>query len=105
MLAFSDMGLSDKDIEVMSLHYYEGFSYSEIGSFLGITKQSIKDRIHRVRRIFSENNIPEPTRMSEPLKIKNRFNFDPMALESVESIREMVDSHSIGKGKQRNGHS
>ncbi|MDE0017613.1 MAG: RNA polymerase sigma factor [Candidatus Poribacteria bacterium] len=42
--------LKESDREVITLHYFEEMTSSEIGEFLGISENTIKSRLHRARQ-------------------------------------------------------
>ncbi len=42
--------LKESDREVMTLHYFEEMTSSEIGMYLGVSENTIKSRLHRVRQ-------------------------------------------------------
>ena len=42
--------LKESDREVITLHYFEEMTSSEIGEFLGVSENTIKSRLHRARR-------------------------------------------------------
>ena len=42
--------LKERDREVITLHYFEEMTSSEIGEFLGISENTIKSRLHRARQ-------------------------------------------------------
>jgi RNA polymerase sigma factor (sigma-70 family) len=42
--------LKESDREVITLHYFEEMTSSEIGTFLGVSKNTIKSRLHRARQ-------------------------------------------------------
>ena len=42
--------LKDSDREVITLHYFEEMTSSEIGDFLGVSENTIKSRLHRARQ-------------------------------------------------------
>ena len=42
--------LKEKDREVITLHYFEEMTSSEIGDFLGVSENTIKSRLHRARQ-------------------------------------------------------
>ena len=42
--------LKESDREVITLHYFEEMTYSEIGVFLGVSENTIKSRLHRARQ-------------------------------------------------------
>ena len=42
--------LKERDREVITLHYFEEMSSPEIGEFLGVSENTIKSRLHRVRQ-------------------------------------------------------
>jgi len=46
------MALPDKLRMVVHLHYYEGYSFSEISSFLQISTSAVSMRIHRARKLL-----------------------------------------------------
>jgi len=42
--------LKDRDREVITLHYFEEMTSSEIGTYLGVSENTIKSRFHRARQ-------------------------------------------------------
>ncbi|MXV73372.1 sigma-70 family RNA polymerase sigma factor [Candidatus Poribacteria bacterium] len=42
--------LKESDREVITLHYFEEMTSSEIGEFLGVSENTIKSRLHRARQ-------------------------------------------------------
>lgn len=46
------MGLAEKYRIVVHLHYYEGYSFSEIADFLQISPSAVSMRMHRARQIL-----------------------------------------------------
>ena len=42
--------LKDSDRQVVTLHYFNEMTYSEIGSYLGVSESTIKSRLHRARK-------------------------------------------------------
>ena len=42
--------LKERDREVITLHYFEEMTSSEIGTYLGISENTIKSRLHRARQ-------------------------------------------------------
>lgn len=42
--------LKESDRRVVTLHYFNEMTYSEIGSYLGVSESTIKSRLHRVRK-------------------------------------------------------
>ena len=42
--------LKESDREVITLHYFEEMTSSEIGTFLGISENTVKSRLHRARQ-------------------------------------------------------
>ncbi len=42
--------LKESDREVITLHYFEEMSSSEIGTFLGVSENTVKSRLHRARQ-------------------------------------------------------
>ncbi|RKU22779.1 hypothetical protein C6499_19455 [Candidatus Poribacteria bacterium] len=42
--------LKERDREVITLHYFEEMTSSEIGEFLGVSENTIKSRLHRARQ-------------------------------------------------------
>ena len=51
-LFYAVMTLPDKLRIVVHLHYYEGYSFSEIASFLKISTSAVSMRIHRARKLL-----------------------------------------------------
>lgn len=52
------MELPDKYRIVIHLHYYEGYSFSEIAAFLNISVSAVSMRMHRARNIL-KNKLRE----------------------------------------------
>ena len=46
--------LKESDREVITLHYFEEMTSSEIGEFLGVSENTIKSRLHRARQRLKE---------------------------------------------------
>lgn len=42
--------LKESDRHVVTLHYFNEMTYSEIGSYLGVSESTIKSRLHRARK-------------------------------------------------------
>jgi len=42
--------LKDRDREIITLHYFEEMTSSEIGTYLGVSENTIKSRLHRARQ-------------------------------------------------------
>ena len=42
--------LKESDRQVVTLHYFNEMTYSEIGSYLGVSESTIKSRLHRARK-------------------------------------------------------
>ena len=42
--------LKESDRQVVTLHYFNEMTYSEIGSYLGVAESTIKSRLHRARK-------------------------------------------------------
>lgn len=42
--------LKESDRQVVTLHYFNEMTYSEIGSYLGVSESTIKSRLHRARQ-------------------------------------------------------
>lgn len=54
--------LSEKDIEVMAMFYFDGLSMQEIGDLFRVHKSSIRDRLNKCLRILLEHGLPTPSR-------------------------------------------
>lgn len=48
------MALSAKHRIVVHLHYYEGYTFTEIAAFLRISPSAVSMRIHRARRLLKD---------------------------------------------------
>ena len=46
--------LKESDREVITLHYFEEMTSSEIGTFLGVSENTVKSRLHRARQRLKE---------------------------------------------------
>ena len=49
------IGLSEKHRIVVFLHFYEGYTFSEIAGLLKISSSAVSMRIHRAKKILKEN--------------------------------------------------
>jgi len=58
------MSLATKYRMVIYLHYYEGYTFSEISDFLGISPSAVSMRIHRAKKVL-ENKLREDTNGNE----------------------------------------
>lgn len=79
---FAHLGLGQRDVEVMSLYYFEAWSLADIGNLFGIRKQSVSDRIDKCLRIFRRAGVPEPKRTRLPT-LKKKINLDGELLDAV----------------------
>ena len=48
------MDLGVKYRVVIYMHYYEGYTFSEISNFLGISESAVSMRIHRARKLLKD---------------------------------------------------
>jgi RNA polymerase sigma-70 factor (ECF subfamily) len=48
------MGLAVKYRIVIYMHYYEGYTFSEISGFLKISTSAVSMRIHRAKKILKD---------------------------------------------------
>lgn len=79
---FTSLGLNKRDLEVLSLHYYDGYSLREIGDMYGIVKQSVKNRIDKCKRIFEKAGMPSPKHLSQPKITGSTISMDPAVMDS-----------------------
>lgn len=94
--------LKESDQEVITLHYFEEMTSSEIGSYLGISENTVKSRLHRARKqlkqyeymIKDELDISFKTKQCpQPLEKGELFMSDEVKKQSdIETrLEEMQD--------------
>lgn len=49
--------LTKSDREIITLHYFDDMKLSEIGMYLGVSENTVKSRIHRVRQRLKKYNF------------------------------------------------
>ena len=49
--------LKESDREVITLHYFEEMTSSEIGTFLGVSENTVKSRLHRARQRLKKYEV------------------------------------------------
>ena len=101
--------LKESDREVITLHYFEEMTSSEIGDFLGVSENTIKSRLHRARQRLkqyestirealdiriegaydSENQLKGETIMTD--EVKDEAKVEVNLEEMQHSITEMRD--------------
>jgi len=65
--------LKERDREVITLHYFEEMTSSEIGDFLGVSENTIKSRLHRARQRLKQYE----STIREALDIRIEGAYDP----------------------------
>ena len=79
--------LTDKQRDVMQLHYEDDYSLSEIGEILAISRQAVHDAIKKAEKSLNE--------YEEKLKLVKRFNETE---KRYSQINELVDKAIEGFG-------
>ena len=103
--------LKESDREVITLHYFEEMTSSEIGELLGVSENTIKSRLHRARQqlkkyesiiqealeITTSGLIKEKTVMAEEVKdrvkLETRQSFLKEKQRTLESNLEGLQRH------------
>ena len=103
--------LKESDREVITLHYFEEMTSSEIGEFLGVSENTIKSRLYRARQqlkkyesmiqealeITTSGLIKEKTVMAEEVKdrvkLETRQSFLKEKRRTLESNLEGLQRH------------
>ena len=101
--------LKESDREVITLHYFEEMTSSEIGEFLGVSENTIKSRLHRARQRLkqyestiqealdittevvseSESQLKGETIMTNEMKDEAKVEVNPEEIQR--SLAEMQD--------------
>ena len=81
--------LKESDREVITLHYFEEMTSSEIGTFLGVSKNTIKSRLHRARQQLKkyESMIQEVL----DITIKRKHHSQTQMEGEIKMVEEMRD--------------
>ena len=91
--------LKESDREVITLHYFEEMTSSEIGEFLGVSENTIKSRLYRARQQLkkSESMIQEALEITTSGLIKEKT----VMAEEVKDRVKLETRKSFLKEKQR----
>lgn len=101
--------LKESDREVITLHYFEEMTSSEIGDFLGVSENTIKSRLHRARQRLkqyestiqealditteakynSESQLKGETIMTDEMRDETKVEVNPEEMQR--SLAEMQD--------------
>ena len=68
--------LKESDKQIITLHYFQEMTYSEIGSYLGISESSIKSRLHRARQRLKKYEFIIQEALDITFKEEHRFHKD-----------------------------
>ncbi len=68
--------LKESDRQIITLHYFKEMTYSEIGSYLGISESSIKSRLHRARQRLKKYEFIIQEALDITFKEEHRFHKD-----------------------------
>ena len=68
--------LKESDRQIITLHYFQEMTYSEIGSYLGISESSIKSRLHRARQRLKKYEFIIQEALDITFKEEHRFHKD-----------------------------
>ena len=81
--------LKESDREVITLHYFEEMTSSEIGTFLGVSENTIKSRLHRARQQLKkyESMIQEVL----DITIKRKHHSQTQMEGEIKMVEEMRD--------------
>ena len=91
--------LKESDREVITLHYFEEMTSSEIGEFLGVSENTIKSRLYRARQQLKkyESMIQEALEITTSGLIKEKT----VMAEEVKDRVKLETRQSFLKEKQR----
>lgn len=84
--------LKEKDREVITLHYFEEMTSSEIGAHLGVSENTIKSRLHRARQRLKQYEFM----IQEVLGITTEREYDSQDQLKGESI--MANENKLTEG-------
>lgn len=98
---FKALGLTDDDVAVLAMVLYDDLSYTEIGSRLGVTKQSVRDRVAKCQRLFARFHIPWPKPRYKRVEPPKMIYMDTAALDGVGGFGKF--STRMGSGNSRGG--
>ena len=81
--------LKESDREVITLHYFEEMTSSEIGTFLGVSENTVKSRLHRARQQLKkyESMIQEEL----DITIKRKHHSQTQMEGEIKMAEEMRD--------------
>ena len=81
--------LKESDREVITLHYFEEMTSSEIGTFLGVSENTVKSRLHRARQRLKkyESMIQEAL----DITIKRKHHSQTQMEGEIKMVEEMRD--------------
>ena len=85
---FGDL-LTDKQREYMHLYYNEDFSLSEIAEDAGISRQGVRDAIHRAEQALLE--------YEQKTSVLSRFQEMQVKIEELETKAEMIAELTDGR--------
>ena len=85
--------LKESDREIITLHYFEEMTSSEIGEFLGVSENTIKSRLHRARQRLKQYE----STIQEALDITTEVKYNPESQLKGETIMtdEMRDEAKV----------
>ena len=69
--------LKERDREVITLHYFEEMTSSEIGEFLGVSENTIKSRLHRARQRLK--NYESMIQEALDITIEDKHRSEPLS--------------------------
>ena len=103
--------LKENDREVITLHYFEEMTSSEIGEFLGVPENTIKSRLHRARQrlkqyefmiretlditteetYYSQSQLEGETIMTDEVRDETQVEANPQEKQhNLNEIRDML---------------
>ena len=101
--------LKESDREVITLHYFEEMTSSEIGEFLGVSENTIKSRLHRARQrlkkyefmiqealdITTEREYRSQSQLKGEIKMADETRDESKITASLEEMQHQINvSHS-----------
>ena len=88
--------LSERNRLAITLHYIDGLSYEEIGSFLNVSRSAVKSRLHRARKQLRKELIS---------MVKEEFGKHKLPEDFPEKVVQAVEVKSVLVGEREGEYS
>lgn len=88
--------LSERNRLAITLHYIDGLSYEEIGSFLSLSRSAVKSRLHRARKQLRKEFIS---------MVKGEFDKHKLPEDFPEKVVQAVEVKSVLVGEREGEYS